>query len=427
MLITLPMFLTVLGIVVLLIVIAAFFSLAETAIFASDRHKLRADADAGKVGARMVLETLEHPERFIGACLVGNNLANIGASALLTMAVASFFLDSELGSGGAVAISTSLLTLAILILAEILPKTVAAAYPERVGTALIRIFVPFINLITPLVRLLNFIVAMLLRPFGYKHKSLSAEELSTAELRTAVRHASSITGSVEHMLLTVLEIDRIRLENVMTPLSALRGLDIDATPQEMYSGALELLKDDVQLIVLYQGTMSEIRGTLGATHLISAMAGADSLQGKDLLKIAGEPYYVPETAQLHHQLGEFRRLGFITALVVNEYGSVVGAVDQNDIAAEIVGHIEATPLEITRLDEKDRWEIAGTVSLRDINRELDWELPTDRATTLSGLAVDNIGDIPEFPVTTIIDDKYMLEITEVSDKIIPKLQVFERP
>ena len=420
---SLPLFLTVVGIVFLLIVVAAFFSCAETAFFASDRHKLRTEADAGKRGAQMVLEVLQHPEEFIGASLVGNNLANIGASALLTFAVSTFFASSGVGPAAAVAVSTSILTILIIVLAEILPKTVANAYPERVGTVLVRVFVPLIKLLAPVVTFLNAIVVGILKPFGYQADSVSTRELSTGELRTAVRYAADITGSVEHMLLTVLEIDKIKLENVMTPHSSLRGLDLTRSPEEMFKDAVTLFEDDLQLVVLYEGTLSNIRGTLGIQHLLSIMVGHDTLSSERLLKIAGEPYYVPETVRLHHQLNEFRRLGQMTALVVDEYGDVVGAVDQYDIAAEIVGHMEPEPLPIESVGE-GRWAIPGTVSLRDINRELNWDLPTDRATTLSGLAVDNLGDIPEFPVSTIIDDRYVLEITEVSEKIIPRLHVF---
>jgi Mg2+/Co2+ transporter CorB len=376
-----------------LILISAFFSGSETGLTAVSRARLTEIERRGSKRASMALKLTELPERLIGALLLGNNLANITASAVATAALIKVFGDS-----GAV-IASAVMTVLILIFAEVMPKTYAIAYPERTALAVAPIMRVIAAILGPVVLTVEFIVKNTLKIFGVNIDDDTAVLSAHDELRGTIdlhRKEETMVKTDRDMLGGLLDLKDLEVADIMIHRTKMVTLNAELPVEEIIN---EMLKSGHSRIPLWKGNPDNIVGVLLAKSAFAAYQkhGGDATK-INLDELMTEAWFVPDTRPLEDQLNAFKRRKMHFALVVDEYGEVQGLITLEDIIEEIVGDIKdefdavATGVRKTR---DGSYVVDGGVPLRDLNRAFDWDLPDEEATTLAGLVIHEARMIPD--------------------------------
>ena len=404
-----------------MIVLSAFFSSSETGMMTLNRYRLRHLKNSGHRGARRASLLLKRPDRLIGIILIGNNLVNIFASAIATV------IALRLWGNAGIAVATLGLTLIILIFAELTPKTIAALYPERIAFPASLVLLPLLKISYPLVWLVNTIVNGLLRLCGIRTAAGDEDHLSLEELRTLVGEAGKrIPKRHRGMLLNLLDLEQATVEDLMIPRGDIIGIDLNDDDDHI----LHVLRTTEHTrIPVYQDNINNVVGILHQRHVSRAIGCDGRLDREALLREVGEAYFVPESTRLHTQLFNFQHSQRRMALTVDEYGVVQGMVTLEDILEEIVGdftsHFGAHAPEIVSV-ENGEYLIEGSTSIRDINRQLEWDLPTDGPKTLNGLLMETLESFPDAPVSVRIDD-YVFEVLSIEGNLIQRVRSWEWP
>jgi len=380
-----------------LLVLSGFFSGSETALTAASRGKLRAQADKGSGGAATALGVTEDSERMIGALLLGNNVVNILAASLATALLTRAFGDNG------VALATLGMTTLVLIFGEVLPKTFAITNPELVATRVAPIIKVLILVFSPVVSVVRSLVRGILWMFGVRtdpnsHILALREEIVGA---IALGHSG---GAVEKedrdRLLGALDLSHRTVEEIMRHRSQIEMIDADHTPDDIISQALA---SPHTRLPLFRGEPENVVGVIHAKDLLREvnrlMRGEQaSVSELDILKVAMKPYFVPETTPLDEQMRQFLKRRTHFALVVDEYGALRGLITLEDIIEEIVGEISdefdvAHEMTLKRAENGD-YLVEGAMTIRDLNRMMDWQLPDDEANTVAGLVIHEAQTIP---------------------------------
>lgn len=388
------------GAILLLLVLSAFFSGSETALTASSRGKLRAQADKGSRGAKKALEITDDNERLIGSVLLGNNLVNILAASLATALFTRLFGESG------VALATLVMTLLVLIFAEVLPKTYAITNSEKAAAAVAPIISVVVTVFSPIVAAVRLLVRGVLRLFGVQIDPDSNILAVREEIAGALQlgHSEGVVEKEDRdRILGALDLGDRTVEEIMLHRSNIEMIDANAAPEEILK---QCLQSRHTRLPVFRDEPENIVGVVHAKDLFRAMyaqaggsdGGTDRLASFDIGKVANDPYFVPETTTLDDQMREFLRMHSHFALVVDEYGSLRGLITLEDILEEIVGEIadefdidEEVP--VTRTED-GQYLVEGAMTIRDINRALDWSLPDDEANTLAGLVIHEAQMIP---------------------------------
>jgi Mg2+/Co2+ transporter CorB len=394
-------FWTTVAAIVVLLILSGFFSGSETALTASSRGKLRAQADKGSKGAESALSITEDRERLIGAILLGNNLVNILAASLATALFTRMF-----GEPG-VALATLVMTALVLIFAEVLPKTYAISSPESAASRVARPIGVVVVVLAPIVGAVRILVRGILTLFGVRTDPNEAvlsyhEEIAGA---LALGHSEGVVEK-EHRdrLLGALDLGHRTVEEIMLHRSQIETVNIDAPVDEIIAQCvnsshtrLPAWRDDPENIV---GVIHS-RDLMREVHRLVSEAGGrfEAVTRLDLMAVARTPYFVPETTPLDEQMRQFLTQRRHFALVIDEYGALLGLITLEDILEEIVGeiedeHDEDAPDPILRLPEGGI-EIDGAMTIRDLNRAMDWQLPDEEANTVAGLVIHEAQMIPE--------------------------------
>ncbi len=404
------------SLLVLLLLLSAFFSSSETALMTLNRYRLRHHARAGNRSAKLIESLLARPDRLIGLILLGNNLVNIFAASLTTL------IAIRIGGDSAIAAGALILTVVILIFAEVTPKTLAALQPERVAKPAAYIYFPLLKLTYPVVWLLNMISNGMLWLLGVSPKHRRGDALSQEELRTVVMEASSlIPRRHKRMLLSILDLEKVAVEDVMVPRNEIVGVDLDDAIDEILN---QLYNSAHTRLPLYRDNLDNIVGILHVRKLIKILS-SDKLDHDMLRQLAREPYYIPEGTPLHVQLLNFQAAKRRFALVVDEYGDIEGLVTLEDILEEIVGEFTTTPATLYQEASQQpdgSYVVTGTANIRDLNRSLNWKLPTDGAKTVNGLILEKLETIPE-PGTSLDIGGFSLEILQTADKAVTTVKI----
>ncbi len=382
-----------LAFVVLLIFTSAFFSGAETGLTTASRARLTELARQGSARAAIVLKLTEMPERLIGALLLGNSLANITASAVATVALVKIF-----GDEGAI-IASGVMTVLILIFAEVMPKTYAIAYPDRVATALAPIVRFFVAIFGPIVMLVEYIVKKILMLFGVDVENVVSILSAHEELRGAIdlhHKEGDIVKKDRDMLGGLLDLKNLEVHEVMVHRTKMIMLDADEKMQNILE---QVLKSGKTRLPVWKDDQDNIIGILHAKNLFQALQQQDGNADKVKLDaILSDPWFVPDTRPLEDQLNAFLRRKTHFAIVVDEYGELQGLITLEDIIEEIVGDIKDEFDAVSngvRKQKDGTYMIDGGVPLRDLNRALEWNLPDEEATTLAGLIIHEARMIPD--------------------------------
>jgi Mg2+/Co2+ transporter CorB len=389
------------GAILLLLVISGFFSGSETALTASSRGKLKAQADKGATGARKALALTDDSERMIGAILLGNNMVNILAASLATALFTRIFGESG------VALATLVMTLLVLVFAEVLPKTYAISNPESAATRVAPILRWVVAIFSPIVSVVRFFVRRVLALFGVTIDP-DSQIMSVHEEIAGTLALGHSTGSVEKehrdRLLGALDLSERTVEEIMRHRSQVETVNVDDPIEEVIA---QCINSPHSRLPMYREDPENIIGILYVRDLVREMHGLVTQAGGsysaiaklDLDALARPPYFVPETTPLDEQMQEFLRLRRHFALVVDEYGALHGLITLEDILEEIVGEIE-DEYDTTHAPEVERGEggevlVDGAMTIRDLNRTLDWTLPDEEAVTVAGLVIHEAQSIPE--------------------------------
>ncbi|OOE36369.1 MULTISPECIES: HlyC/CorC family transporter [Salinivibrio] len=406
------------SLLVLLIVISGYFSGSETGMMAINRYRLRHLSKSGHSGAKRVEKLLTRPDRLIGLILIGNNLVNILASSIATV------LGLRLYGDAGIAIATGVLTMVILVFAEVTPKTLAALYPERVSFISSFVLTILMKVFYPLVSFVNFITNGFLRMLGLGAKADGKDSLSTEELRTIVNEAGSlIPRRHQHMLLSILELEEVTVDDIMVPRNEITGININ---DDWKSIMRQFTHAPHGRMVLYRDTIDEVVGMLRVRKAYRLMVEKNEFNKETLLRAADEVYFIPEGTPLNVQMLKFQRNKQRIGLVVDEYGDMIGLVTLEDILEEIVGEFTTSlspslAEEITPLTDGG-YLIEGSANIRDLNKSLNWALPTDGPRTLNGLILEHLEDIPNNRLSVEIDGHH-IEIVDVADNMIKQVKV----
>ena len=406
------------GLLFLLLLLSAFFSGSETALMSLNRYQLRHKAREGHRGARLAENLLKRPDRLIGLILLGNNLVNFSAASLVTL------IAQDIGGKPAVAIGTGIFTLIVLVFSETAPKTLAALHPERVAFPAAMIYFPLLKITYPLVWLTNLCANGVLFLFGVRSSHTELQALTREELRTVVHEAGSrISGQYRTMLLSILDLEKVTVDDVMVPHNEIIGIDLDDDDDE-----IEKIISNSQhtRLPVYRDNIDEVVGVL---HLRKLANLAQKALTKDKLQqLLTEPYFIPEGTPLSTQLVQFQRKRERIALVVDEYGDIQGIVTLEDILEEIVGEFTTDPAddeEDVVSEGSDTFLVDATANIRELNRSQDWELPTDGPKTLNGLIVELLETIPA-PKTCLRVNGYPIEVVETDDNRVRTVRVGQR-
>ena len=406
-----------LGILIACLVMSAFFSGSETALMSLNRYRLKHLRKQHR-GARLALRLLERPDRLLGLILIGNNLVNILASALATVIALRLFGDAG------IAIATAALTVVILVCSEVTPKTLAALHPERIAFPAAYLLSALMRVLYPAVWLMSQISNGLLRVLGVDPERRPEDALSSEELRTIVNEAGPmIPPRHKRMLLNILDLEDVTVDDIMVPRQEIYGIDLDDDDATI----IERLRASTHnRVIIYRDDIVNVLGLLHVRTSTEFLRGAE-LDRDALLRVAEEPYFVPESTPLNLQLLHFQKQKRRIGIVVDEYGSVQGLVTLEDILEEIVGEFTsslggAVPEIVQEGDGS--YLIDGAASIREINRSLHWHLPIDGPRTLNGLLLEHLEALPEANVGVSVGN-YRFEIVELSGKLIERVRALQ--
>jgi Mg2+/Co2+ transporter CorB len=403
----------------ILLLFSAFFSSSETALMSLNRYRLRHLAEEGHPGAIRASELLNRPDRLIGLILLGNNFVNILASAIATIIGVKL-----LGENGIV-VATFTLTLIILLFAEVTPKTLAALHPERIAFPASFILKPLLVLLYPLVWFTNSITNRMLGFLGVRPEDSMSDAINSEELRMALKEAGSlIPKRHKKMLVSILDLEKVTVDDVMVPRSEIDGLNINAPLVEIIK---QLSYCANTRLPVYETSLDNLIGILHVRKALHLLA-QDNLTIETLNGIIKPSYFVPENTPLNTQLIQFQRHKRRTGLVVDEYGDIIGLITLEDIFREIVGEFTADFID----EDKDihpqadgSYLINGSANIREVNRHTQWQLPTEGPKTINGLILEYLESIPE-PNVSLRIENYVIEVVQTADNTIRTVRIREK-
>ena len=402
------------SLIAFLVLMSAFFSGSETGMMAINRYRLKHLVQEKNKSAKRVSKLLERTDRLLGVILIGNNFTHTLATALATVIAIRIWSDN------AVLAVTVFMTIVMIIFAEVMPKTIAALKPESVALPASHLLKPLSKVLSPLITLVSFVSNGTARLFGIDLDSANKDELKPEELRTLLQ-TSGVPKRQEEMLMGIFDMDNLSVNDVMIPKNEIIGIDINDSLDSILNSLQEI---DFTYIPCYEDSIDNILGFLSLNKKADFLVKGD--QSKDSLKEElQDPLFVPENTALYKQLTNFQSTGRRVGVIVDEYGDIEGIITLRSILEVIVGEISESMEKMDILPQADgTFLIEGGMMLRDINRRLKWDLPTEGPKTLSGLILEEIQTIPDTNVGLTLEG-YRLETVLIKENVI-KLAKLEK-
>ncbi len=406
---------------VVILVCSGFFSSSETSMMALNRHRLSHLVRKGNKSAKLTAKLLAQTDKLLGSILFGNTLLNVAAATLTEVIVLRLFGDHN---SVALIAGSLVITFTILVLSEIMPKIIAASFPERVAlpssyvlSFLIKLFHPVVSVATALVRRFLWLLRIKVQVDQSKYK------MSMEELRMLVLESEQfLPRKHQKMLLNLVDIERIAVNDVMVPRNQIEALDLDAEPGVLRE---QLATCHHTLLPVYEGSLDNIVGILHVRRALALMRREDFAR-EELHDLLHEPYFIPSDTALLSQLQHFQERQIRLGLVVDEYGELLGLVTLENILEEIVGDFTTqSPAQTGRFLRQDDGSllVEGSTPLRDLNRKLGVRFPLSGAKTLNGLILEHLQDIPEAGTSLKIAD-YPIEIIQTHDRVVKVVKIF---
>ncbi|MFT4797303.1 MAG: Mg2+/Co2+ transporter CorB [Candidatus Azotimanducaceae bacterium] len=407
------------GSIIGMVFLSAYFSGSETAMMAMNRFRLRHLSNEGNRSAKIAENLLERPDRLLSVILIGNNLVNFSAASVATLIAIQLYGDAG------VVFAPIACTFVFLIFAEVAPKTIAAAYPEKIALPSSYILKFLLWILFPIVWAVNGFANAMLRLIGIRHDQVGDDILSHEELRTVVFEGSRIAAHPQNMMLGILDLAKVSVEDIMVPRTEIYGIDIDDELDDIVN---QIRSSQFTRLPVFKDQMHNVIGIL---HLRNAakFLTEDDLTKSAILQYTEETYFVPENTPLQTQLINFQQRKERFGLVVDEYGDIQGIVTLDDILEEIVGEF-TTDMAASNVDihpqDDGSFLIDGSAHIRLINRQLDWLLPQDGPKTFNGLIIEYLETIPDSLVCMKIDG-YRIEVLQIQDNRIKTARVSTEP
>jgi Mg2+/Co2+ transporter CorB len=405
-------------VLVVLLALSAFFSSTETALMSINRYRLRHRAREGSTGARAAEKLLAQPDRLIGLILVCNNFVNSAAAAIVTI------ISLTLGGEASAAIGVGIFTVLLIIFGEVAPKTFGALYPEKLALPAALIYQVLLKVLYPVVWVTNLFANAVLRLLGISREKAGTTSLSREELRTVVAEASTvIPHRHQRMLMSILDLERINVEDIMVPRNEIAGIDVS----DEWEDILDQLRESRHTrIPVYDGSIDELVGILHMKKVARLLA-RDEFEREQLVALARarEPYYVPEGTSLNTQLLNFQRQRRRVAFVVDEYGDVQGLVTLEDLLEEIVGEFTSDTSVLHKDVHREKggsFIVNASASVRTLNRKMGWTLPTSGPRTLNGLIIEYLETIPDAGTSLRVND-YSIDVLQTGDNAVKTVRL----
>ena len=403
---------------VVLLVVSAFFSIAETSMMALNRYRLRHLAKTGHRGARLTSQLLARTDKLLGVILLGNNLVNAAAAGIATTIALRYFGHDEY----AFIAATGIVTFFILVFSEITPKVIGATYPERIAFPAAYVLAPLLTLAYPVVWFVNLFVRVLRWLLRVPTQNSQTHTLSMEELRTLVLEgANYLPQKHQSILLNLFDLESITVEDAMTPRNQIEAIDIESTPDEIRR---QIATSNHTRLPVYRGRLDDIVGIVHVRKVLNLSEG-EEIGAETLKEIMRDPYFIPLDTPLLTQLQNFQEQNDRMALVVDEYGELKGLLTLEDILEEIIGEFTThSPMQTARFRRMEDGSIIveGGTLLRALNRKLGYRFPLDGPKTLNGLILEHLQDIPE-PGTSLKLAGYPLEVLQTQDRVIRSVRL----
>lgn len=408
-------------ILAILLLMSAIFSGSETGMMALNRYRLKALAQKGYKPAIRALRLLEHPDRLLGVILLGNNFVNILASSIATI------IAMRLAGEAGIAIGAGILTLVVLIFSEVAPKTLAAMYPEKIAFPATYFLEPLLKILSPLVLMVNFVANNFLRLLGVEIKKGDEDHLTPRELEAIIENTPQIPKQYREMLKSILRLEQVTVEDVLIPKSEIYAVDVEQPLPDLLK---QVTRSPYTRIPLYRGSLDEeIIGILNIRKALPLLLekSSDELSLKDLMKMVRPAYYVPNTTPLNIQQANFRQHRRRMALVVDEYGNLMGMLTMEDLLEEIVGELTLDKQGHQQREDVIELEdcallVDGGVFIRDLNKEYGLHLPTNGPKTINGLVQEIMESLPN-PGTCIKLADVIIEVVKRSENAVEKVKI----
>lgn len=397
-----------LGLLAVLLLLSAFFSGSETALMTLNRYRLQHLVKQKHRGAIKAHELLKRPDRLIGLILLGNNFVNIMASSIATV------IAIRIGGDEIIPAATALLTILVLIFSEVTPKTLAALRPELLAFISAWIYVPLLKIFYPIVWIVNVISNVLLRIVGVNPKKAKKDTLDKDELRSIVSDTDHLLPSrYQNMLLRILDLESARVEDIMTQRKEIVGIDLEDSIEEI----IEQLRNSPHTrLPVYKKNIDRVIGFLHIRTVLARITHPD-FDKQIITDSLSKPFFIPASTSIHKQMQIFKTEKQRIGLVVDEYGDVQGLVTLDDLLQEIVGELIAEEEADIKKQKDGSYLVDASVTVRDLNRVTDWDLPTEGPKTLNGLIIEYMEMIPE-PGTSIKFHGHILEIIQRDENTV---------
>jgi Mg2+/Co2+ transporter CorB len=403
-------------ILILLLVLSAFFSGSETALMSINRYKLKHRVKKNEIAALRVDYLLNNPDKTLGLILLLNNFVNILASAITTIIAIELYGDKG------VAIAAGFLTFVILVFSEVTPKTFASHYSDRIAYKISFFFYYGLVIFNPLVKFINFFSKLILTIFGVEKRKIQHDDLTNEEIKTIIQESSKkITENYEEMIINLLDLQKVTVEHAMIAKNDIEGIDITHSDNLINTRLVDV---NHTRLPVYSGSLNNLIGFINKKHVPALIKENNKVKTEELKKCLSEPYYIPEDTSLLSQLIIFKKEKRRIGCVVDEYGDIKGMLTLDDILEEIVGEY-ATVYEKENLIKDiaiDNIEVHGSVQLREINKKLSINLADNSVTTINGYILESLQEIPQEGMT-FKKENIIIEVLEVKNNFIERILI----
>ena len=409
------------GALVLLLVLSAFFSGSETSMMAVNRYRLKTLAKSGHRGAHLAERLLAQTDKLLSAILIGNNLVNSAAATLVTVIVFRLYGESEL----ALTLATLLVTFLILVFSEVTPKVIGASWPDRLAPVASFPLTFLVKLLRPVIWFVNLFVQAQLKLFRLKPSAASEHSMGVEELRTLLAESGSFLPSQHRSILSNLfDLEEVTVDDAMLPRGQIEAIDLSAEPEEIVR---QLGTSHHARLPVYQDDPNNVIGMLHVRRALARLQEED-FDPETFRTWLREPYYIPSGTSLYAQLTQFQANRQSLGLVVDEYGELLGLVTVEDILEEIVGEFTAVlpgGQVASSMQSDGSYLVDGAASLRELNRKLKLQFPLEGPRTLNGLVLEHLEAMPEAGISVLIAG-YPVEVVQVQERMVKTARIAPR-
>jgi Mg2+/Co2+ transporter CorB len=405
------------GILAAMLALSAFFAGSETSLMSLNRYRLRHLVKLKHSSAIKTQNLLQRPDRLLGLILLCNNFVNNFAASIATVIAIKLYADEE----AAVAIATGILTIVMLICSDVTPKTLAAIRPELLAFPAAWVYTPLLKILYPVVWLINLFVNLLLRIVGVDIKKNRHDALNKDELKSIISDAESLMPArYQKMLVGILELESATVKDIMTPRNEIVGIDLELPIEDIIA---KIKTSPHTRLPVYKTSIDRI---IGFIHLrkILTLINQEGFDKQTIINCLDKPSFIPESTPVHNQMHRFKHEKIRIGLVIDEYGDVLGLVTLDDLLQEIVGELITEDVAV-RAQSDGSYLVDANITIRELNRVMQWSLPTEGPKTLNGLIVEFMETIPETGTSIKLHD-YPLEIIKRDENSVKLVKFLPR-